>query len=112
MAGELADTCIEDPDELFARDVFKRAVEKQKYLIENHSSVDFSSDEKFLQFWTENGQYLCWYLFSKSYPEYPNDIFENLPTLSPLDGENLNKKWIEISNKTFAYAQLYWAAIH
>ena len=106
------DECEYSADELFARDVFKRAQEKQNYLIETNSNVDFTSDENFLTFWTENGQYLCWYQFVNLCPEYPTDIFDKISILSQIEIENLNKKWSEISDQVFAYAQLYWAAIH
>ena len=66
MVEQIAENHLDEEysaDELFARDVFKRALEKQKTLVATNSNVNYSSDENFLEFWTDNGQYLCWYQF-------------------------------------------------
>lgn len=87
-------------DEKFAENVFYTASKMQNILLENHQEINFSSDSDFLQFWHENGHFLCWYQFSQNYPELKNK--------KQFDSAQ-EKLWVDMCDKVFGYSQLYWA---
>ena len=91
--------------------MFRLGEIKQQQLIKTNGTVDYSSDNEFLTFWAENGQYLSWFRFTHAFPEFPKEIFNNLSSLSEHAAEDLNTKWNCISDETFAYAQLYWSTV-